>query len=301
MSLVGFAKIRENTIDSAEQAISESLNLIHYKFDKKINDVVIKPNLCYYWDYSTGQTTDPKFIAALVNLIRRKVFPRVNISIVESDASAMKCRHAFRILGYEKLARDYNVRLVNLSQDSFENVQASLGTQSFQIRVPRTVKEADLKINVPKIKYTGRKEIKLTCALKNIFGCNPYPEKFKYHSRLGEAIVAINKAMKFDLCIIDGNVVSGIQSRKLGLAMASQDPVAIDVAAAEIAGINPKTLRYIQLASKEGLGSKHFIPKGSPIAHFKKAYPRKNIKGKLMDKAYSLTKLIGLGKRLGIE
>ncbi|MEM5867695.1 MAG: hypothetical protein QXG39_07230 [Candidatus Aenigmatarchaeota archaeon] len=67
-----------------------------------------------------------------------------------------------------------------------------------------------------------------------------------------ETIVALSKLMKFDLHIIDGNVVSGIHPRRLGLVMASQ-PVALDTAA-EIAGLNPKKIEYLQFAEKEGLG-----------------------------------------------
>lgn len=300
MSLVSFAKIRKNTIDSIKQAILESLDLIGYSFRKENKNIVIKPNLCYYWDYSTGQTTDPNFVAALIDLIREKISPGANIRIVESDASAMKCKYVFKMLGYEKLANDYKVKLVNLSEDTCDTIQVTAGKQSFKLLIPETIRKADLRINVPKIKYT-MEPIKLTCALKNIYGCNPYPKKYKYHSRLGEAIVAINKAMQFNLCIIDGNIVSGIQPRKLGLVMASKDPVAIDVAAAEIAGINPNTIKYLQLAKNESLGNTTFIPKGALISQFKKAYPRKNIKKKLMSKAYTLVIRAGLGKRLGLE
>ncbi len=81
--------------------------------------------------------------------------------------------------------------------------------------------------------------------------------------------------MKFDLCIIDGNIVSGVQPRKLGLIMASQDHVAIDVAAAEIARVNPKAVRYIQLARKEGLGNLTFIPRGEPLEYSNPATPRR--------------------------
>jgi hypothetical protein len=38
---------------------------------------------------------------------------------------------------------------------------------------------------------------------------------------------ALNKAMKFDLNLIDNNIASGIAPRKLGLIMASTDPVAL--------------------------------------------------------------------------
>jgi uncharacterized protein (DUF362 family) len=83
--------------------------------------------------------------------------------------------------------------------------------------------------------------------------------------------------------------------------MASRDPVAIDVAAAKIAGVNPKTIRYIQLAHKEGLGNTTFIPKGEPLNYFKARYPKKSLKHKLMSKAYTLAINTGLSKRLGIE
>lgn len=299
MSLVGLSKIPENGKASLKQAVLESLNLIGYSFPKA-EDVVIKPNLCYYWDYSTGQTTDPKFVAALIELIREKISPKIDISIVESDASAMKCKYAFKMLGYEKLSQDYGVKLVNLTEDKRDVVQVTAGSQSFHLMVPHVIRNADLKINIPKIKYASEK-IKITCALKNIFGCNPYPKKFKYHSKLEETIVALNKAMKFDLCLIDGNIVSGIQPRRLGLAVASEDPVAIDVAAAKIAGVDPEKIRYIQLASTEGLGNASFIPKGEPLDYFKVRYPKKGVKKKLMAKAYTIAVQTGLGKRLGLS
>jgi uncharacterized protein (DUF362 family) len=204
------------------------------------------------------------------------------------------------MLGYEILAKKYDVNLVNLSEDPYEMVPVTAGKCTFKIMVPKTIQDADLKINLPKIKYT-MEPIKLTCALKNIFGCNPYPKKFKYHPKLGEAIVAINKAMKFNLHIIDGIVVSGIQPRRLGLVMASTDPVAIDTAAAKIASLNPKTIKYLQLAKKEGLGNNTFIPKGEPLEYFKSQYPKKNMRTKLMSKAYTIAVQTGLSKKLGLE
>lgn len=299
MSSVGIARIQNDTTDSFRQAILESLRIIDYSFNKSIKTVVIKPNLCYYWDYSTGQTTDPRFVAALVDLIREKISPN-QISIVESDASAMKCTHVFKMLGYEKLSQDCDVRLVNLSKDKYELVETNVENQAFHIMVPQTIQDADLKINVPKIKYTIEK-IKITCALKNIFGCNPYPKKFRYHPQLEKAIVACNKVMRFDLCIIDGNIVSGIESRKLGLVMASQDLVAIDAAAAKIAGLSPKTIRYLRLAEKEGLGKISFVNRGIPLDHFRSRYPCKTVSAKIKTKAYAVVSRVGLGTKLGLE
>jgi uncharacterized protein (DUF362 family) len=299
MSWVSFSKIRGTTPGSMKRAILDSLNLIGYCLPKEVNSVVIKPNLCYYWDSSTGQTTDPEFVGAIVDLIREKLSPEIDVAIVESDASAMKCKYAFRMLGYEKLSQIRKVRLVNLSEDENQIRSVTCGGQTYKFSIPKTIRNADLKINVPKIKYTGR-EVKLTCAMKNIFGCNPYPKKFQYHPQLGNVIVALNKAMDFDLCIIDGNIVSGIQPRKMGLVMASQDPVAIDVAAAEIAGVNPKTIKYLQQAKKEGLGNTAFVSKGEPIDYFKARYPRKNVKNKVISKGLAIITKLGLSKRIGL-
>lgn len=297
MSLVSFVKIRENAM---EQAILEALDLIGYSFPKEIRNIVIKPNLCYYWDYTTGQTTDPVFVGALINVLRKKISFDRSISIVESDASAMKCKHAFKMLGYEKLAQNFNVKLVNLSEDGCNSTKVTVDRQSFNLMIPKTIQNADLKINVPKIKYTIE-PIKITCALKNVFGCNPYQRKFRYHPRLGEVIVALNKAIRFDLCIIDGNIVSGIQPRKLGLLMASKDPVAIDVAAAKIAGVNPRTIRYLKLARKEGLGNDSFVSKGEPLKYFKDRYPKKDATKKLVGKVYSIVTQTALAGKLGLH
>jgi uncharacterized protein (DUF362 family) len=293
---VSFVKIEG---DDFRTATSRALDLIGYRIVDKVRNVVIKPNMCYYWDSSTGQTTDPKFIGGLIDVIR-DASPDANISIVESDASAMKCKYAFRFLGYEKLSQRYNVKLVNLSEDKNNAVEVTVGNKLFRLRMPDTISNGDLKINVAKIKYSLEK-IKITCALKNIFGCNPYAKKFRYHSQLDETIVAVNKAMRFDLCLIDGNIVSGIQPRRLGLVMASTDPVAIDVAAARIAGVNWKKIRYIQLAAKEGLGNTSFVEKGVSLSYFKERYPKKDVRAKLMSKAYDLAVRMKLGKRLGVE
>jgi uncharacterized protein (DUF362 family) len=292
VSLVSFVQIERSNM----KAIEDSLNLIHYKFQKKIKKVVIKPNMCYYWDYSTGQTTDPKFVAAVIKILREKISPEVDISIVESDASAMKCQHAFKFLGYEKIAEQYHVNLVNLSKLEAEPVKVKAGNQNFDFMLPKIIKNADLRINIPKMKYLALS--KISCAQKNIYGCNPSPKKFKYHSRLSETIVALNKVMRFDLCILDGIIVPGSQAFKLGLVMASRDPVAMDTAAAMIMGVNPKSVEYIVLAEKEGLGNTSFTAKGMDLTYFKDSFPTRNLTDKTITLGYRIVRRLGLDKRL---
>jgi uncharacterized protein (DUF362 family) len=289
VSLVSFVKTERSNM---KRRIEDSLDLINYKFQKNIENVVVKPNMCYYWDYSTGQTTDPRFVAALIEILREKISPDIDISIVESDASAMKCKYAFKFLDYEKMAKNHNVRLVNLSEDKSEKVEVTVGNEHFHFMIPQPIKNADLRVNIPKIKYLT--QTKISCALKNIFGCNPEPKKFKYHPKLDEAIVALNKIMKFNLCILDGLIVSGSQPTRLGLIMASQDPVALDAAATKIAGVNLRSIRHIMLANKEGLGNILFIPKGDNPDSFARRFPKKKLKDKLLSSAYRFATWTGL-------
>jgi uncharacterized protein (DUF362 family) len=37
---------------------------------KKADSIIIKPNLCYYWDATTGQTTSPILVGALIEFLR---------------------------------------------------------------------------------------------------------------------------------------------------------------------------------------------------------------------------------------
>jgi len=271
MSLISL--VRTNRSSNLKNHIEKSVDLINFHFNSNIHKVVIKANMCYYWDYSIGETTSPLFVSGLIDFLRERL-SSPEVYIVESDASAMKCKHAFRMLGYEKLANKKGVNLINLSKDENKEIKVTTANKSYKFLIPATIKNADLFINVPKIKYMAGTLI--SCALKNIYGCNPYPQKFKYHSKLDEVIVALNKIMKPDLCLVDGVIVRGQHTKKLGLIMASEDSVSTDSAAAKIIGLNPKKIRHIVLAEKEGLGRIRYKTIGENIEYFAQRFPRKD-------------------------
>lgn len=295
LSLVGLVECQSRNVDSIKEAIRKTLKLIDYSIPKA-RKIVIKPNMCYYWDWSTGQTTDPVFVAALIDLFREEISRDVEISVLESDASAMKCKYAFKYLGYERLAKEYSVNLVNLSEVEAEKVSVKVDGKVFEFSVPKIIRDADLRVNVPKMKYMSF--TKISAALKNIFGCNPYPRKFEYHSSLDEAIVALNKVMPFNLHVLDGLTVCGAKTLKLGLVMASQDPVAVDAVVAVIMGVNPKSVAHVRLAEKEGLGKATFAVKGADVEYFRKRFPRKGFSEKALALGYRVACRLGLDKRL---
>ena len=280
MSLVSLVRVVRVTPVAFKEAIERSLRLLNFNYrieDKDIEKVVIKPNLCYYYDYSTGRTTDPGFIGALVDLLRERISSDMRIFVVESDASAMRCRYAFRMLGYEKMAREKGVALINLSEDKTRKIKTNPKHHVFnECHIPRTIDDADLLINVPVIKLCPH-PIKISCALKNMYGCNPYPRKSKYHANLDETIVDLNKIMKPDLCIVDGIIANGPTPVKLGLVMASRDQVAIDAVASRIVGHDPEKVGHITLAFAEGMGNIHPVYIGDNLNDFKKRFSRRRL------------------------
>lgn len=278
MSLLSLVHTKKSDMNSIKNAISKSINLINFNLKKNPEKVIIKPNMCYYFDPSTGQVTDPKFISALIDILRERFSSDIEISIVESDASAMKCKYAFKILGYDKIAKKKGVKLLNLSKEKSEELELTIKGKSYKLLIPYIFKESKLLINVPKIKYM--ESTKISCALKNIFGCNAYPRKLIYHDVLNESIVALNKLIKSDLVIVDGIIVNGfkLKTRRLGLVMTSRDPVAIDAAASKIAGFNPNSVRTITLAHGEGLGNPKYIAMGEDLNYFREIFPKKTIK-----------------------
>lgn len=279
MSLVSLVLAEGRDSSSLSRAIEASLDLVHFNPEKTVKKVAIKPNLCYYYDWSTGETTDPKFVSVLIDVLRKRLHSNSDIFVVESDASAMKCGHVFRMLGYEDMAREKGVTLVNLSNDKSDDVEIRARGINLKLRIPQILREADLLVNVPKIKYQSG--VKITCALKNIYGCNAYPKKYVYHKVLAETIVAMNEQVRSGLVVVDGMVVSGTRTKRLGLVMASEDPVAVDAAACRILGFNPKSVKHLALAQEKRIGNMHFVPQGESLSRIIELFPRRTLKDKM--------------------
>jgi uncharacterized protein (DUF362 family) len=265
--------VRSQSSDDITNSIYRVLDLIDFKIEKPVKKVAIKPNLCYYWDASTGYTTDPRVVSGIIDWVRDKCGEYTEIFVVEADASAMRTNLAFPILGYEKLAEEKNIKLYNLSDGPSTENKVSVNNREMTFKTPQLLQEADFFINVPKMKLMRISHI--TCGMKNIFGCISSPLKNVYHPFLNTAIVGINKVLEPHLTVVDGLVGLGRNPIKLDLIMASKDVFSIDWIASEIMGYNPSTLEFLRIAEKEGFGSHNGIKTvGNNPEEFKQIFPK---------------------------
>lgn len=279
--------------DNLREAIYRAIALI----DIKINNakkIVIKPNLCYYWHTSTGETTDPRIVSILIDFIRDSIEQDTEISIVESDATAMRTKYSFKFLGYEDLAREKKVKLVNLSQDEYKTKKID-GYHLQEVRVPETLLNADFFISVPKLKLQDPSLTPLTCALKNQFGCIPIQKKSQYHPFLSEVISDVNSVISPQLCVVDGRIIK-YNSRiiPLNLIMAGTNSLATDIIAAKVFRLNPKKIECISLYSKR-VGKAKIETIGDPIHYFSNKIPKdqsSRISRKLKKFAYRIYRSI---------
>jgi uncharacterized protein (DUF362 family) len=270
-TVVSLVKCKEENI---KDAVFEAIAKTNFK-PKKVNSVIIKPNLCYYWDASTGETTDKRVVSVIIDYVREFCNPNADIRIAEADATAMKTRHAFRMLGYTDLAAEKDVELFNLCDDDFKEIDIEIKGGSLKVPIPKSMLNSDLVINVPKLKVPRR--IPLTCAMKNLFGCIHDPVKAKYHSNLHEVIVGVNSVIKPDLTVVDGIIALGRHPVKLGLIIAGTDSLAVDYTAAKIIGYdNPRRIRYIRLAEKRGVGNLNVETIGEDVNGIRKQFPKLN-------------------------
>jgi len=275
MAKVVITSVKNQPFASSEidSAVEKAIDNLNYDFSN-INNVVIKPNLCYYWNASTGETTDGRVVCAIIKYIRERIGNDVNITVAEADASAMRTKFAFSILGYDELCQKNSVTLKNLSEGNVIAKTVNVGKAEVTLPFNEVLLNADLIINVPKLKTHNF--IGVTCAMKNIFGAISKPRKYTYHNNIVNVIVAANKLVQSDIVVVDGLIVRGSCPKKLGVIMAGDNSLSTDFVAAKAMSFNPKKVPYLNLAAKEKIGETkniNIIEDGIKLAEVKKNFP----------------------------
>lgn len=125
----------------------------------------------------------------------------------------------------------------------------------------------DILINVCKLKTHGM--MKITCAVKNLFGTIPGTTKPEYHMRFpdenkfADMLVDLNQYFHPVLNIVDaidcmeGNGPTAGTPRHMGAILASESPYALDVICADLIGVDPEAVPTVQAACRRGLGPLH--------------------------------------------
>ena len=223
------------------------------KIIQKGSLIGIKPNLVVAKPSSSGATTSPIIVSALIEYLKEHEYN--NLVILESSWIGDSTKRAYKICGYEDISKKYNVPLFDVKQDTY-TIKTFNG---MNMEVSDKVLSLDFLINIPVLK--GHCQTLVTGALKNMKGCISDREKRNFHTRgLHKPIAYLNKIIKQDFILVDGicgdlDFEEGGNPIQMNRIFCGTDPVLMDSYIAANMGYRPHDVKYIRMAEEIGVGS----------------------------------------------
>ncbi len=251
MPLVSLQQIKEDGILPALQLLLQP-----FVAPRSLSgaSVLIKPNLVEPEHYTSGQTTNPALVEAIIQWCRLQGATQIAIgegpSYFQPQASLRDC---FTETGIADVAKRHNVPWILFDEGPF---------RTFYDYSPRTPKRFSvsehaftwdhiINVPVPKSHYLTTVSI----GMKNLKGFLKRNDKPAFHHAGAEGIhgsvTALNCLIRPSITIVDGT--APVHTNK-NFLLASPDVVACDAVTTSLMGLSPQKIRTIQLGFEAGLG-----------------------------------------------
>ena len=262
------------------------------------HQVLIKPNLGVDLPSSTGTTTNPFVVAALVEIVKEAGAKRIIVG--ESSVVGYQADKIFDALEVKDLFKSAGAEVISLDNDKSLKVKVSDGDVLDTIRIHRTAWESDFIISVPVLKTHFQTVVSL--GMKNMKGTLPDSMKkimhrigvkeLKYEFELEHAVVDLISVLAPNLTVIDGiTAQEGYQPGSPGVSgnplpfdtvIAGFDPVATDATGAYLMGFAPMEIPLIRRAFERKLGEARMEKiqiMGTPVEQVRKKFRPASIDG----------------------
>jgi len=218
-------------------------------FVKPGQSVLIKPNLLTDRTPEQAVTTHPEVVRAIIHILRKH---GAKPSVADSPSNVVKIEKVWENTGFRRMCAEEDAPLINLEKTG----SVSFNVNEFSFCIARPLLEADVVINVPKVKTHVLTT--MTAAVKNMFGAVPGFQKATLHklhptvNEFGKLIAAVYRKVTPHLNIADGVVgmdgdgPSGGKPVNLGFIAASASGFAMDLALCRQLKINPDSVSYLR-------------------------------------------------------
>lgn len=268
--------------DAFRRASTAMLAALQVPIDKP--KVTLKPNVVYGVAPDSGITVHPEFLRGVIDHLTDRGIPPAAISVAEGGGGETNRDMAvhYAAVGYDRLANETGVKLVDLNADDYVRVGIPEGRVFDQMPIGRTVWDPDaFFINIPKMR-THNLAI-TTLSIKNLQGivvpleerhmCTLFPRYpgdrggadldstvLDSHERWAHKICDISLARRPDLNIVDALVPrdgTGFRQgtdRPMGLALAGVNQAAVDTIGTALMGLDPGQITYLKVAGERGMG-----------------------------------------------
>ena len=251
MSIISIRQIKKDGILPALEMLLQPF-VPHLPLSGK--SVLIKPNLVEPEHYTTGQTTNPHLVEAIIIWCRQQGASKIAIgegpSYFQPPSALREC---FTQTGIADVAKRQNVPWILFDEGPF---------REFRNHSPRTPKifyvsehaftwEHVINVPVPKSHYLTTVSI----GMKNLKGFLKRCDKPAFHyagsDGIHGSVTELNLLIRPALTIVD--CTAPVHTNK-NFLLAGTDIVAVDAVTTSLMGLNPRKIKTIQLGHAAGLG-----------------------------------------------
>jgi uncharacterized protein (DUF362 family)/NAD-dependent dihydropyrimidine dehydrogenase PreA subunit len=264
VSIVSCKNYKQKYVEKAIQQIFKDIKI------EKGASVLLKPNLL-------GTFTNPTILEEICKILKKNTN-----KIIIGDSSFHNTDKAIEKSGVLEVGEKYGAKVLNFEKDKLIKVKIPEGKILKEVLLPEILFKVDYIINVPKLKTHSL--MKLTCAIKNMFGIIPGVKKQQLHfkanteEKFAQLLLDIYSIVKPNYTIVDavigmdGEGPAAGKARPTGLILGSESSFAIDFVACDIMGWKRKYVPTNRLAMKQGLfkdkikikGKMHKVPYEKP-------------------------------------
>ena len=258
--------------------------------------ILLKPNLVEF-DPNGVINTHPAVVEAAIDAF--KTLGAREVIVAEGPGHRRDNEYLLSASGLYDVVKDHRVTYVDLNTDEVRLIQLKSSFTSLkQLYLPETLFNADLLVSMPKLKthhWAG-----VTLSMKNMFGVVPgaiygWPKNALHWAGIVGSIVDINSSLPLPrFAIVDGIVgmegdgpLQG-QRKNSGVLVLGDDLVAVDATAARLMTIEPRQVKYLELA-EEFLGNlerSNIEQIGEDVERFRQDF-------KVIEKFSNLKKIVG--------
>ena len=246
---------------------------------KRGDKVIIKPNIVVAQSPETGANTDPRVCKVIANMVRELGAKPI---IGEASSVGQVTEEAIQAAGYGKL-REEGYEVIDFTKEETTKIPIPKGKSLKEVVLPKIVLEADVLIDVPKMKTHDQTEV--TLALKNMKGILLDKGKRSLHHTFGifQGVADLCTVVRPSLAVVDGIIaMEGLgpiagDLVEMDLIIAGKDLVAVDAVTSKIMGFDPADHGCIGAAVASGIGVGDLDKievVGEPIAKVQRRFKR---------------------------
>lgn len=260
VSIVKASKYDKTIVRQALEKTFENLGGVE-KFIRPGMKVALKANLVMKKRPEEAATTHPVFAGELARIIKSAGAEVLIIDSPGGPYTRSRLEDIYMGTGMKEVAEDTGAQL-NFDTSEVE-VQNAQGKFIRKLKILKPLAEADLIINLPKLKTHG--QMVYTGAVKNMFGAIAGISKVEYHfnmkeyDRFADTLIDIFLSTKPALSIMDaiigmeGAGPSAGVPKEIGVILASENAFNLDMTAVNIVNIDAKSVPLIKNAIDRGL------------------------------------------------